>query len=179
MVNPSLDRLDGCPRMLIPNFIGGICEVAWPASWSEVAGTLVAHAFVDKKQKGKKQFGSGSETAVARRFGGGALHLSDGGSFGGTELPGQSKSKEAGLLIEGLMRLGGASQDLSAARKPFRTGQSSSLSIKYKGEESAADSIESVALSFGAQTSLSAYEVPGAIATGSPSLRIRHENQTR
>src|SRR5437016_4430266 len=154
MVNPSLDRLDGCPRMLIPNFIGGICGVAWPASWSEVAGTLVAHAFVDKKQKGKKQFGSGSETAVARRFGGGALHLSDGGSFGGTELPGQSKSKEAGLLIDGLMRLGGASQDLSAARKPSRTGQSSSLS-KYKGEESAADSIESVALLFRARTSWS------------------------
>lgn len=42
----------------------------------------------------------------------------DGGSFGGTELPRQLQSKKAGLLISGLMRLGGASQELSAARQP-------------------------------------------------------------
>jgi len=58
------------------------------------------------------------------------------------------RAKRQGLLVGGLTRLGGASQDLPAARKPFRTGQqSSSLSFKLQGgKESAADSIESVAL---------------------------------
>jgi len=35
----------------------------------------------------KVVIGSGSSAGVAKRFGGGALTLSDGGSFGGTELP--------------------------------------------------------------------------------------------
>ena len=64
---------------------------------NQAAGTIIAKASNDKKQKGKKeQSGSGSETTVARCFGGGISHLSDGGSFGGTELPGRSKSKKAG-----------------------------------------------------------------------------------
>ena len=86
----------------------------------ECTGTIIADASNDKKQKGKKQSGSGSETTVARCFGGGISHLSDGGSFGGTELPGRSKSKRQGLLMDGLTRLGGALQDLSAAHKPIK-----------------------------------------------------------
>ena len=50
------------------------------------------------KSKRVKQSGSGSETTVARCFGGGISHLSDGGSFGGTELPKRSKSKKAGAV---------------------------------------------------------------------------------
>ena len=62
---------------------------------------MLAHSLLmlpSTKAKGKKQFGSGSETTVARHFGGGALHLSDGGSFGGTELPKRSKSKRQGAV---------------------------------------------------------------------------------
>src|SRR3979411_1777555 len=45
------------------------------------------------------------------------------------------RAKGRGLLVGGLTRLGGASQDLPAARKPFRTDQqSSSLSFKLQGE---------------------------------------------
>lgn len=80
-----------------------------------------------KSKRVKKESGSGSETAVARCFGGGTSHLSDGGSFGGTESPGPSKSKRQGLLMDGLTRLGGALQDLSAARKPIETDQQSLL----------------------------------------------------
>jgi hypothetical protein len=40
-----------------------------------------------KDSPDKSTNGSGSETAVARRFGGGAFNLKHGGSFGGTELP--------------------------------------------------------------------------------------------
>src|SRR6266850_3527220 len=48
------------------------------------------------------------------------------------------RAKRQGLLVGGLTRLGGASQDLPAARKPFRTGQqSSSLSTKLQGGKKA------------------------------------------
>jgi hypothetical protein len=60
------------------------------------AGTIIAKASNDKSRRVKEQSGSGSATTVAKCFGGGISHLSDGGSFGGTELPGQSKSKKAG-----------------------------------------------------------------------------------
>ena len=56
-------------------------------------GTDVAEASRDKKGR-RVVIGSGSSAGVAKRFGGGALHLSDGGSFGGTELPKQSKEQK-------------------------------------------------------------------------------------
>src|SRR6266576_6374236 len=60
------------------------------------------------------------------------------------------RAKKAGLLVGGLTRLGGASQDLPAARKPFRAGRQPWLPSNQvtRGKESAADSIESVVLLF-------------------------------
>jgi len=54
-------------------------------------------------------------------------------------LPKQSKSKRQGLLVGGLTGLGGASQDLPAARKPFKAGQRlpSLSSIKLQGGKKA------------------------------------------
>ena len=54
---------------------------------------------------------------VVRCFGGGALHLSSGGSFGGTELPITVRGHKGEAADETTWkRLGGASQDLSAAQ---------------------------------------------------------------
>ena len=72
------------------------------------AGTIIAKASNDKSKRVKEQSGSGSETTVARCFGGGISHLSDGGSFGGTELPGRSKSKRQGLLMDALYEARGS-----------------------------------------------------------------------
>jgi len=50
---------------------------------------------------------------VARRFGGGALHLSSGGSFGGTELPVTVRGHKGEAADEApCQRLGGASAGL-------------------------------------------------------------------
>ena len=56
---------------------------------------------------------------VARRFGGSASKLKM-VALSGEQGSQNVTSKEAGSLINGLMGPGGASQDLSATRKPFR-----------------------------------------------------------
>ena len=67
-------------------------------------GTLIAKPSIDKNRRVKKQFvwvrlrDNGCEALWGRCL----TNRSDGGSFGGTELPTESKSKRAGLLMEGL-----------------------------------------------------------------------------
>lgn len=74
-----------------------------------------------KDSPDKSNNGSGSETAVARRFGGGASHLKRWQLFRGNGVAIQeSTGKKGRAADDGLVRLGGASQDLSAARTPFR-----------------------------------------------------------
>jgi hypothetical protein len=74
-------------------------------------GTTVAKANHDKKAEGSNRVSSLIE--VARRFGGGALHLSSGGSFGGTELPITVIERKGEAADEApCQRLGGASTGL-------------------------------------------------------------------
>jgi hypothetical protein len=99
---------------------------------------MLAHSLLmlpsTKRHKGKKAIRSGSETTVARHFGGGALHLSDGGSFGGTELPKRSKSKKAGAVgrrpDEARGSLAGST---SSPASLFRTGHHR-CRLSFKGE---------------------------------------------
>src|SRR5437762_6533936 len=73
------------------------------------------------RQQGRRVvIGSGSSAGVARRFGGGGLHLSDGGSFGGTELPFSQRAKGRAADKVAWERLGGAFTGLISSHKPIR-----------------------------------------------------------
>ena len=72
--------------------------------WNELGGTVVAKPITDKQGEKEKQFiwvrlgDNGCKGLWGRCL----ATKNDGGSFGGTELPTESKSKRAGLLMEGL-----------------------------------------------------------------------------
>ena len=103
------DQRDALPHSIAcdTQFCSRNREPWFPLFEEHDLGTHVAQAPLDKKGRGQLN-GSGSATEVERRFGGGTFHLSDGGSFGGTESPKTVESKKAGLLIGGLTEVRGS-----------------------------------------------------------------------
>jgi|SRR6266567_1154881 len=89
------DQRDALPHSIAcdTQFCSRNREPWFPLFEEHDLGTHVAQAPLDKKGRGQLN-GSGSATEVERRFGGGTFHLSDGGSFGGTGSPKDSREQK-------------------------------------------------------------------------------------
>jgi len=87
---------------------------------NECTGTIIADASNDKKQKGKKAIrvrlgDNGCEVLWGRHFTSERWRL-----FRGNGVARTVEEQKAGLLMDGLTRLGEDLQDLSAAHKPIK-----------------------------------------------------------
>ena len=104
--SPKVFRENSTDKSKVCNFI--------PAH--AIVGTTVAEAKHDKKAEGSHRVSSLIE--VVRCFGGGALHLSSGGSFGGTELPITVEGHRARLLVRRPVEARGSLAGLISSHKP-------------------------------------------------------------